>query len=480
MSDSTHRRRWLFWSWALLLAAVAPMPLYMGEYGFAPLLYLVEIFGLVVAVGIVESWGAVSRAFLALGGVQIGVAIVAIGLVAWAAERAMRPLTDRTARRVFAGAPVAAISAGLAFDAYRAPYAQISLDTNLVGVYRWPSFEPVPQPEVRVFDAPRDPAPRDPCLERDPLRRPLFGDTHVHTALSFDAVGQGTRNRPADAYRFAKGEAIGIQPYDRDGRASRTVRLVRPLDWAMVSDHAELLGETHICQSPDWPGHDGLVCRLVRGWTRLGYAIVNGDTFSRFPPVRYAFCGEGGEHCLAAAEPPWAETQRAAEEAYDRSSACAFTSFVGFEWTGMPGGFNAHRNVVFRNEVVPAAPVNYVDTPTAEGLWRELDERCMRGDADCEALAIPHNSNASSGRIFTTRTEAGGAIDAARAQWRSRLEPLVEVTQRKGYSECRSPAGPDVRDARTGVGFADAGPADRPCRDRLDRGGTDPHTAFPA
>jgi hypothetical protein len=95
---------------------------------------------------------------------------------------------------------------------------------------------------------------REPCTERNPLRNPYFGDTHVHTTLSFDAWGQGTRNTPRDAYRFARGEAVGIQPYRQDGSPLRTVRLRRPLDFAVITDHAELLGETHICRSPDVPG----------------------------------------------------------------------------------------------------------------------------------------------------------------------------------------------------------------------------------
>ena len=53
---------------------------------------------------------------------------------------------------------------------------------------------------------------REPCADADPLRRPFFGDTHVHTTYSFDANSQDTRNTPRDAYRFAQGEALGIQP----------------------------------------------------------------------------------------------------------------------------------------------------------------------------------------------------------------------------------------------------------------------------
>ena len=87
---------------------------------------------------------------------------------------------------------------------------------------------------------------REPCVDHTPLRKPFFGDTHVHTALSFDAWGQGTRNTPRDAYRFARGEPVGVQPYDESGQPLRRVQLRRALDFAIVTDHAELLGVTHI------------------------------------------------------------------------------------------------------------------------------------------------------------------------------------------------------------------------------------------
>jgi hypothetical protein len=281
---------------------------------------------------------------------------------------------------------------------------------------------------------------REPCAVHDPLRQPFFGDTHVHTALSFDAVGQGTRNLPADAYRFARGETIGIQPYDAAGEPRRSIRLRRPLDFAVVTDHAELLGETHLCRTPGSAGYDAFVCVALRRWPKLTYITQNGRIFGMERPRRFRFCGEDGALCREAARTPWQQTQRAAEEAYDRSAACRFTSFVGYEWTGMPGGDNAHRNVVFRNDRVQALPTSYIDTPTAEGLWRALERECLtRGDG-CDALAIPHNSNVSNGRLFRVESEAGRPLTRADARRRAALEVLVEVTQHKGDSECRAGA----------------------------------------
>ena len=95
--------------------------------------------------------------------------------------------------------------------------------------------------------------PEQSCESFDPLRQPLFGDTHVHTLLSFDANIRGTRVGPADAYRYARGESIGIQPYDEQENPLRTIRRERPLDYAMVSDHAEFLGTVPQCTDPTQP-----------------------------------------------------------------------------------------------------------------------------------------------------------------------------------------------------------------------------------
>jgi hypothetical protein len=279
---------------------------------------------------------------------------------------------------------------------------------------------------------------REPCASYEPLRRPFYGDTHVHTAFSFDAMGQGTRNTPRDAYRFAKGEPLGLQPYAQDGAPGQVVQLRRPLDFAVVTDHAELLGETRICTTEGAGGYDSYVCTVMRRWPRLGYSLVNSRVFSMQRPERYSFCGAGGALCLSAADEPWRRTRDAAEEAYDRSAACQFTSFVGYEWTGMPDGANVHRNVIFRNERAQERPTNYVETPTAEGLWSALEGECLDRDDGCDVIAIPHNSNVSAGLMWPITREDGSPIRREDAERRAALEVLVEITQHKGDSECRA------------------------------------------
>ena len=65
--------------------------------------------------------------------------------------------------------------------------------------------------------------------------RPLFGDTHLHTSQSFDAIAFGTLIGPEDAYRFARGEEVTTS-------TGQHARLSRPLDFMVVADHAENMG----------------------------------------------------------------------------------------------------------------------------------------------------------------------------------------------------------------------------------------------
>jgi hypothetical protein len=282
---------------------------------------------------------------------------------------------------------------------------------------------------------------RESCAEHDPLRRPFFGDLHVHTAHSLDASTQGTRNAPRDAYRFARGERVGLQPHAPDGTPLRHARLDRPLDFAALTDHAEFFGETRICNDPSLVGHDSVVCGVYRRWPRLAFFVMNGRVASSGDPERHRFCGPGGSRCIEAARGPWDDIRDAAEAAYDRSSRCAFTSFVAYEWTAAVDTRNLHRNVLFRNERVPALPATAVDAPTPWSLWSALESGCTQALPGCEYLVIPHNSNLSGGIMFDPVGPGGEALSAEQAGMRVRNEPLVEIMQHKGSSECRTGVG---------------------------------------
>lgn len=266
---------------------------------------------------------------------------------------------------------------------------------------------------------------RQECAHHDPLRRPFFGDLHVHTRHSLDASTQGTRTTPAEAYEFARGRPLAIQPWSADGRAGRTVQIDRPLDFAAVTDHAEFFGETTICNTPGLPGHDSLMCRVYRRWPRLAFFLMNGRG------SQFSFCGGDQRHCRAAGALPWAEMRDAAEAAYDRTDACSFTTFVGYEWTGY-----THRNVIFRNADVPSFAPSKIEYPHETDLWDVLDDICRRDLGACDFVVIPHNSNLSASTTFQTRRPDGTPFSAEDARRRAANEMLVEIMQHKGSSEC--------------------------------------------
>jgi hypothetical protein len=275
------------------------------------------------------------------------------------------------------------------------------------------------------------------CAHYETLRRPFFGDLHVHTRYSLDASTQGTLTTPAEAYRFARGQLTPLHPFDAEGRALRSARLERPLDFAAVTDHAELLGETATCATPGLPGYDSVACRVYRGWPRLAFFLMN----ARGSP-RFRFCGPDAVHCREAAQGPWQEIRAAAAGANSSPPACEFSAFVGLEWTAQAsGGSNLHRNVIFRSDAVPETPPNSIDEPTPEELWASLSERCVRSRG-CETVVIPHNSNLSGGRMFETTTSTGERFDAVSARRRANAETLVEIMQHKGASECRRSTAP--------------------------------------
>jgi hypothetical protein len=272
------------------------------------------------------------------------------------------------------------------------------------------------------------------CADRDPERRALFGDLHVHTAFSFDAWTYDVRTTPADAYRFARGETIYLPPLDANGKGTLPVKLARPLDFAAVTDHSEYLGETSLCSTPGSPAYDSVTCINYRPPTSSFLDFNIGAD----PPVRADICGDGGAVCAAAAAPVWRTIQDAAEGAYDRTAACAFTAFVAYEYTLAPLGTNLHRNIIFRNANALPTPITYYEARTPQKLWEMLDATCNHAGTGCDALSIPHNSNLSNGRMFQVEYPGadGPAAERAQAALRARMEPLAEIFQHKGDSEC--------------------------------------------
>ncbi|MBP6724762.1 MAG: DUF3604 domain-containing protein [Halioglobus sp.] len=283
---------------------------------------------------------------------------------------------------------------------------------------------------------------REPCADFSPQRRPFFGDTHIHTAWSFDASSQDTRNKPPQAYEFAKGQRMGIQPYDDDDQALRHVRIDRPLDFAAVTDHAEFFGEMRMCMTPGMPGYWHPICFAHRWFPQLSFATFGAHGMRS--KKRWGLCGDAGSECFAAAKSTWQDVQQDAEAAYDRSGDCSFTSFVGYEWTANVGaGQNLHHNVIFRNEQVPDHALSWIETPSQVQLWDYLEQACVQDRPGCDAVAIPHNSNLSAGLMFetarvTTNSIPPGPVTAQEATRRARWNPLAEIVQHKGASECDS------------------------------------------
>ncbi|MGH8517078.1 MAG: DUF3604 domain-containing protein [Panacagrimonas sp.] len=296
------------------------------------------------------------------------------------------------------------------------------------------------------------------CDHHTELRQPFFGDLHVHTRYSLDANTQGTVIGPHEAYRFARGERLGIQPYRADGTPLRYAQLARPLDFAAVTDHAELFGEVEICTNEALDGYLSAECLLYRSAPEQAFLLFNTaqlgvygtpqlDGTKRVP--RLPYCGLGGERCLEAAKTPWVDIQRAAEAFYDRSDQCGFTTFVAYEYSAAPLSNNLHRNVIFASEVVPELPPAYQENVAPEYLWDSLSALCHESEG-CAYLTIPHNSNLSAGLMFRTQNDAGAPYDRAFAERRQANEPLAEVYQHKGDSECLNTMGAGMQDELCG------------------------------
>ena len=259
-----------------------------------------------------------------------------------------------------------------------------------------------------------------------------WGDTHLHTALSVDAYIFGNRLMPDDAYRFAKGETV-------ESPGGGEVRLRRPLDFLMVSDHAENMGVIARIDGGDKSLAETDAGKLTI--ESLDYPVslveaLNADTEDplnsfnaatlRAVKVKLAGADYGTDQDFP--RTVWDQVVADAEEHNDPGT---FTTFVGYEWTG-----RGHRNVLFGDgpELTgQIVPFSSLDSSDPEDMWAFLHDYEERLGG--KALAIPHNGNQSGNRMFGPTTHQGKPFTETYARARSRWEPLYEVTQIKGDGE---------------------------------------------
>lgn len=268
------------------------------------------------------------------------------------------------------------------------------------------------------------PEPRERKIQpANPLKNLYFGDLHVHTSWSFDAYLGGNRIEPRDAYAFASGKELELM-------SGEIAQLNVPLDFAAITDHAESFGLFEGCADPDiTPGQIEFCEQFENPSVSVFFKLRKEAT--RRPPVRSSFCGDDGSFCIEHGKTTWRKTQEAADNAYEPG---VFTSFYAYEYSpAWPQGGSTHRNIIFRNQTVPEMVVSAYDAPTALDLWKTLEETCVN---DCEFLTIPHNLNRYYGKAFSRVDEDGGAYTNEDWKRRHRYEPLVEVFQTKGASEC--------------------------------------------
>jgi len=267
---------------------------------------------------------------------------------------------------------------------------------------------------------------------------PLWGDTHLHTGNSFDAGAFGATLQPEDAYQFARGDEVVSS-------GGIPIKLSRPLDWLVVSDHSDNVGFF-----PDLKAGNPAILSNPTGkdWYNR---IMAGDG----PGVAYEMIGLFANGNFPAELTYWPDTPQfksvwqrniKASEEYDDPGT--FTAFIGYEWTSLVTGNNMHRVVIYRDgadkasQMVPYTTYPPYGSPNPRDLWKWLTnyEATTGGDV----LALAHNGNLANGIMFPVRAQYDGKrLDKEYVNERIKWEPLYEVTQIKGDGEAHPYLSPE-------------------------------------
>lgn len=260
--------------------------------------------------------------------------------------------------------------------------------------------------------------------------RPLWGDTHLHTSNSLDARAFGAVLSPTDAFSFARGDEVTTSHGLR-------VKLSRPLDWLVVTDHSDAMGAMNEIVA----GNTTLMRdATLRDWNER--INQGGDVaLDATMEVIETFAGISGN-----ALPESISDRRFVQSVWDDFTETAdtfddpnvFTAFIGYEWTSTEGGNNLHRNVIYRDDAIRARqllPFTTAETFNPEDLWTWMEQ--YEENTGGRVFALAHNGNVSNGLMFPVETnpKTGEPLTGEYAERRAKWEPLYEITQIKGDGE---------------------------------------------
>jgi hypothetical protein len=231
-----------------------------------------------------------------------------------------------------------------------------------------------------------------------------------------DAFAFGTRTTPEDSFKFAMGE-----PVEYFGRQWKRAA---PLDFLAVTDHAEYLGTVRESINPNGPfAKTEWYTAMTSSDPKVGaqaFTKLLGSTMVNKPIPEF-----NNPELLKSA---WEKYSAIPDKYYKPGK---FTTFVGFEWTSMPGAQNLHRCVIFADKGA-AMPFTAFESVDPEELWRYLEGQRKLG---LDVIAVPHNGNVSNGLMFNTKDLSGKPLTRDYAERRMANEPLAEIMQAKGQSD---------------------------------------------
>ena len=311
-------------------------------------------------------------------------------------------------------------------------FAAVVIVTSLIGLLLSPAavFAYIGETEVTAKDF-EEKRVYSPYVGRAYPDKVLFGDTHLHTKFSPDAGLIGTTLSVDDAYRFARGETV-------ISNTGQPVQLVRPLDFLVVTDHAEFIGLAPMIRDSD----PVFLADPYGKWLHDKFRSGPEGAMEAFASiVKDATTGKSQFSSDDATRSIWNKFVHTADN-YDDPGT--FSALIGFEWTSMPGGNNIHRVVVFADgadRTSQVLPFGVFDSMDPKDLWKYLEN--YEAKIGGQAIAIPHNGNLSNGTMFSDKDYSGNKLTRAYAETRMRWEPIIEVTQMKGDGEAHPFLSPD-------------------------------------